>query len=50
MLLKQIACDIILPGKVKYYGRVLKPISFMALVHKAADEKKIHFFKYFGAE
>jgi hypothetical protein len=33
------ACDTILPGKVKYYGRVLKPILFMALVRKAADEK-----------
>jgi hypothetical protein len=38
-----------LPGKLTFYDRVLKRISCVALVPKAADEIKITiFFKYFG--
>jgi hypothetical protein len=38
-----------LPGKLTFYGRVLKSVAFVALVPSQADEIRITIFKSFGA-
>jgi hypothetical protein len=37
----------LLPGKLTFYGRVLKSIACVALEHKAAEEIRITIFKHF---
>jgi hypothetical protein len=44
LLLQQLVSDTILPGKLTFYGRVLKSIACVPPVCKAADEIKVTFF------
>jgi hypothetical protein len=41
LLLQQLVSDTVLPGKFTLYGRVLKPMVCVALVHKASDNIRI---------